>query len=97
MVGADSTWPSRTIANCFSVPYRAREMVVKTSVPEPSKSRDTIHSTCCCGMPASAEDSWVPSIMATDRRYFTPSASQVTSGLSGSSSTSAVSPWGGHW
>ena len=39
----------------------------------------------------------VPSIIATERRYLMPSSSQVTSGLSGLSSTIAESPLAGHW
>ena len=47
MVGAESTWPSRTTANCRhggTVPLgqtSASEILLKASVPSPSKSSDT--------------------------------------------------------
>src|SRR4051794_41344182 len=45
-----------------------------------SKVRFTTHCTCCAGMPAVALFSWVPSIIAADRRYLLPLSSHVTSG-----------------
>ena len=52
IVGAEMTSPSRTIANCFWVPYSALEISANLSVPSPLKSSETTQLTSFCGMPA---------------------------------------------
>src|SRR4051794_41837719 len=61
-----------------------------------SKVRFTTHCTCCAGMPAVALFSWVPSIIAADRRYLLPLSSHVTSGRDLMSATGGGAwPFGG--
>ena len=58
-----------------------------TSAPVLSSWMLTAHCTWFCGMPAEAESMLVPSIRAGESRYLLFCASQVTSGMVGSSST----------
>ena len=71
-------------------------MSENVAFPSELKSRVTTYWTSFCGMPYDALVSWVPSRTATERRYLTPWSSHVTSGLSGSSSTTGGLPGGGH-
>ena len=65
------------------MPYSAREISAKVSVPSPLKSSETTQLTSFCGMPAEASSRSVPSTIATDSRYLMPWSSQVTIGQSG--------------
>ena len=101
MVGAEITSPSRTIANCCSVPTSAREMAVKASWPSPPTSRFTTQLTSFWGTPALAESRSDPLITERDNRYFVAgrsssvpglfsAGSQAISGLLGSSTVGTV-------
>ena len=81
------TWPSRTIANCFSVLTSAwRDLGERLGAASPSKSRLTAQSTPALRDAGAALSRSVPSITAIGQQVLlTPSSSQVTSGLSGSS------------
>src|SRR6478736_1785599 len=85
MVGAEITVPSRTIANCCWVPTSAWDTWPKALVPWSFSASWTSQSMDCWFWPALAFLSSVPSTTGTERRYFTPSLSQVTIGCFGSS------------
>ena len=89
--GAEMTLPSSTIAKVFDwSPAIACESVRWTSAPWLFSWMPTFHWTCPWLEPgafAVAEEISVPSIRAGDSRYFCPWASQVTSGIVGSSTT----------
>ncbi len=88
--GADSTCPSSTMANGRFCPFSAWVTVEKVSVPSPSSSSDTTHCGFWLGGTAFASVRLVPSMTAGLSRYLAPWSSQVMSGLSGLSLTSAA-------
>jgi hypothetical protein len=103
-VGAESTLPSRTTAKVFccwvsGLVWLAIAVVTVANVlrPEPLKVRSTVQvGYCWPGATALALLSSVPSMTGADSRYFTPSASQVTSGwvLLSSGTAPAFAPVG---
>ena len=82
MVGAESTWPSRTTANWSWVPKSACEILVNSLVPALLKASETTQLTCWPGTSSVR----ALQVGALDHRgaeeVLAPSSSQVTSGLS---------------
>src|SRR3954466_1180740 len=88
------TLPSSTIANWPPLLKSVRLTFAKVLLAPPFRVRLTAHTACCCGMPAEARLSSVPSMTDLESRnlesLFLP-VPQVIRGWSGSSAIGGVS------